>query len=61
MSSDQTPETNSAVKSQAINAESKADKKKIKILKQALKEERDQRGTVEQDLKNSNLKIEQLN
>jgi hypothetical protein len=61
MSSDQTPETNSAVKSQAMNAESKADKKKIKILKQALKEERDQRGTVEQDLKNSSLKIEQLN
>jgi len=44
---DQTPDNSPAIKSQVTNAESKADKKKIKILKQALKDERDVRGNVE--------------
>ncbi len=43
------------------DADAKADKKKIKILKQALKDEQQVKEGIEQDLKNAHLKIEQLN
>ena len=42
-----TDKTTAATEKDSMAAQAKADKKKLKILKQALKEERAQRATVE--------------
>ena len=57
---DKATEKTAATDKDSMAAAAKADKKKLKILKQALKEERAQRATVEQELQASHEKIEQL-
>ena len=55
---DQTPETSPQMSS--ASAAAKVDKKKLKILKNALKEERFSRATTEKELEAAHEKIEQL-